>query len=63
MSISEARAITTTINSENENRREKLEKVLSELKINELPIHSNQKHSLVAVIERCLDAFAENDDE
>ena len=46
-----------------EKRREKLEKVLNELKIYDFSIHINLKHALVAVIDRCLDAFAEDDDD
>ena len=63
MTTTEACAIPTSINSENANRREKLQKVLNELKLSELPFHSSLKHSLVAVIERCLDAFAADDDD
>ena len=36
---------------------------MNELKIYDLSIHINLKHALVAVIDRCLDAFAEEDDD
>ena len=55
--------VPTEIDQSNLIRHRKLEKVLSELKISELKISQSLKHSLVALIDRCLDAFAASDDD
>ena len=44
-------------------RQNKLQNVLNELHVSELHVAEPLKHSLIAVIDRCLDAFAENDDD
>ena len=55
------RAIPTSIDPIVEARRLKLEKILNELKIHEIPIQNELKRVLVAVRDRCLDAFANDD--
>ena len=59
--VTEPRAIPAEIEPASLDRRAKLEKVLEELKIHELAISAILKHSLVALIDRCLDAFAVDD--
>ena len=43
-------------------RRDKLVKVLEELKISELKIDDEIRHELIQIIDKCLDAFAADDD-
>ena len=66
-------ALDTTQNSEQtrpaeikiefSKHREKLSRVLKELKISEIDAPEETKHELIALIERCLDAFAADDDD
>ena len=59
----ESEAVLATVDDSAVTRRKKLEKVLSELKISEMKIHEKFKHALVALVDRCLDAFAADDDD
>ena len=43
--------------------REKLERVMKDLKINDIEAPDEIKHELIALLERCLAAFAEDDDD
>ena len=61
-SVVEVSAVPITREHRN-SRREKLEKVLKELKVTDLDVDPAYKHSLVAVIDRGLDAFAATDDD
>ena len=56
-------AVLATVDDAAATRRKKLEKVLGELKINDLTVSAKLKHSLVALVDRCLDAFAADDDD
>ena len=46
-----------------ESRNQKLTTVLNELKVHDLNLKPHLKHALIGVIDRCLDAFAANDDD
>ena len=56
-------AVPIPVDEVAENRRGKLSIVTTELKINDLDISSDLKHRLVGIIDRCLDAFAEDDND
>ena len=56
-------AVPVDLGEAAENHRKKLAKVLEELKVHELPFAAEMKHRLVAMIDRNLDPFGENDDD
>ena len=56
-------AVPVSVDEVPESRRLKLSNVITELKINDLDISSELKHRLVGIIDRCLDAFAANDND
>ena len=61
-SVLEVSAVSITRENRN-SRRKKLANVLKELKITDSDVDPAYKHSLVAVIDRGLDAFAATDDD
>ena len=56
-------AVPTRLSDEQERRREKLCKVLAELKIDLISVSEAIRHQLVSVLARRLDAFAVDDDD
>ena len=56
-------AVPITLDEGSEARRQKLSNVINELKIHDLDIISDLKHRLVGIIDRCLDAFASDDND
>ena len=56
-------AVPIPHNENDEARNSKLSNVPNELKIHELKITPQLKHSLIGVVDRCLDAFAKDDDD